>query len=231
MSYVNLESDGELRIGAMTRQREVEIDPIVENICPLLHEVMPSIAHAQIRNRGTIGGSLVHADPAAELPVIMVALDGRFRLRSIQGKRWVQARDFFQGILTTAIEPEEIMDEVAVPKLPDRSGTSFLEFARRKGDYALIGVAVVVTFDRDQLIQGARIVYLNAGDTPMVAEDAAAMLIGQQPSQELFIEAAAYAVDNEIDPMGDIHATVQYRKHLARILTKRALIQAQERII
>lgn len=231
MSYVNLESNGELRIGAMTRQRVLELDRTIESFSPLLHEVIPSIAHAQIRNRGTIGGSLVHADPAAELPVTMVALDGRFRLRSNQGERWVQAGDFFQGILTTAIEPEEIMDEIAVPPLPDRCGTSFLEFARRKGDYALIGVAVVITLDTDQLIKSAKIVYLNAGATPMVAVEAAAMLIGQQPGQEVFTEAAAHAVESEIEPMGDIHATVPYRKHLARVLTKRALVQANARII
>src|SRR5207249_8177333 len=144
LAYVRPESGG-VAIGAMTRQRTVEQSEVVARAAPLLAEAMPSIAHPQIRNRGTVGGSLAHADPSAELPAVALALETRFRAKSVTGERWIPAGEFFKGMLETALEPGELLVEIAIPPLPARSGTAFLEMARRHGDYALVGVAAVVT--------------------------------------------------------------------------------------
>ncbi|MCA9956640.1 MAG: FAD binding domain-containing protein, partial [Anaerolineales bacterium] len=188
--------------------------------------VMPFIAHPQIRNRGTFGGSLAHADPAAELPVICVALNGRLKLQSVAGTRWLSARDFYIGLFATDIGDEELLVEIALPPLPARTGTAFTEMSRRHGDYALAGVAAVVTVDASGICTAARLVYLNAGEVPMVAEEAASLSVGQRPSEELWLETAVAASQNEIDPRGDIHATAEYKRHLAKVLTVRALKQA-----
>lgn len=228
LDYVQPQEGGGLRIGAMTRQRRLEIDPAIAAAAPLLAETMPHIAHVQIRNRGTLGGSLAHADPAAELPVIAVALGARFRLRSWRGERWVGAADFFQGVLMTALVPEEVLVEVDLPPLAARTGWSFMEVAPRAGDYAMMGVAVVVTLGEQGEVSAARLVYLNAGDGPVDARKAAQVLVGRVPSEDVFEEAAAIASD-EIDPLGNVHATPQYQRHLARVLTRRALVLAVER--
>ncbi|MCI0399612.1 MAG: xanthine dehydrogenase family protein subunit M [Chloroflexi bacterium] len=230
LATIRRASDGGLRLGAMTRQRRLERDPVVAEVAPLLHETMPHVAHVQIRNRGTLGGSLAHADPAAELPVIMVALDGRFRLQSAAGERWVAAGEFFQGLFTTALAPEEVLVEVAVPPRPPRTGWAFVEFARRRGDYALLGVAALLTLDENGVCRQARLVYLNAGETPVNARQAATTLVGEEPSPERFAAAAEVAVEKEINPGGDIHASAAYLRHLARVLTRRALETAVGRV-
>ena len=229
LSYVTKEASGEIRIGAMTRQRTIEQDPLIEATLPLLHETMPNIAHSQIRNRGTIGGSLVHADPAAELPMIMVTLNSRFRLRRTTGERWISAADFYQGLFFTDLADDEILVEVGIPPGMVNAGTCFVEFARRKGDYALLGVAVILRLDEAGICRDVRLVYLNAGDIPIVATGAAALLIGEQPAPVVFEEVANHAIENEIAPTGDIHASVPYLQHLARVLTVRALDQAYNR--
>ena len=228
LDYVRQDDDG-LRIGAMTRQRRVERDALVAERAPLLHETMPHIAHPQIRNRGTIGGSLAHADPAAELPVIAAALDARIKARSASGERSIPAAEFFQGIFTTALNPDELLVEVAFPAMPPWAGSSFVEFARRHGDYALMGVAAVVAVDERGVCRQARLVYLNAGDGPVTAKQAAQLLLGHLPSPEAIEAAANMAADSEITPFGNVHATADYQRHLARVLTRRALKQAFER--
>ncbi len=220
--------EGELRIGAMTRQRRVERDPLVAQFAPLLHETMPYIAHPQIRNRGTIGGSLVHADPAAELPVIAIALNARMRAQSATGERWLTAKEFFLDMFTTALQPDELLVEIAFPPLPQKAGWSFMEFARRHGDYALIGVATWVALDDHGICREARLVYLNAGNGPIDAQSAADLLQGRAISIEA-AEAAAAAADREIHPTGNVHCTPAYQRHLARVLTRRALLQAGAR--
>lgn len=221
-------ADG-LRIGAMVRHSQIERSDAVATSAPLLHETMPHVAHPQIRTRGTIGGSLAHADPAAELPVVMVALQARFLLRSRRGERWIEAEAFFQSLFTTALEPDEILVEIAVPALPAQAGYAFLEFARRHGDYAQAGVAAVVRLDESGYCRRARLVYLNVGETPMVAGQAAAALVGHIPSPDLVSEVAMHAARNEIEPGGDIHATADYRRHLAFVLGRRAIAQAVAR--
>jgi aerobic carbon-monoxide dehydrogenase medium subunit len=220
---------GGLRIGALTRQRRLERDPLVAEAAPLLHEAMPSIAHPQIRNRGTLGGSLAHADPAAELPAIAVALGARFRLQRAGGERWVDARDFFAGLFATALEPDEILTEVQVPPLPARTGWAFLEIARRHGDYAQVGIAALVTLDETGRCREARLVYLSVGDAPVEAREAARLLVGQELSPTAIQAAADKAARDEMDPLGDIHATAEFKRHLARVITGRALRQAHQR--
>ncbi len=233
LDFIRSSEDGGLRIGALTRQRRLERDAQVAEIAPLLHEAMPSIAHPQIRNRGTIGGSLAHADPAAELPAVSVALNARFRLQKAGGDRWVDARDFFGGLFTTALELDEILTEVAIPPLPPRTGWAFLEIARRHGDYAQVGIAALVTLDDSGRCREARLVYLSVGDRPVEAREAARLLAGQEISPAISPEIIAAAADkasrDEMDPAGDVHATAEFKRHLARVLTGRALRRALQR--
>lgn len=228
LDYIRLEENGELHIGAMTRQRTLEMDPAIAQHAPLIAETMPHIAHSQIRNRGTIGGSIVHADPAAELPVIMVSLDGRMLARSQSGDRWISAIHCFQGLFTTDIKPEEVLIEIAIPPMAPNTGWAFVEFTRRRGDYALLGVSALVTLDSDGKCVQSRLVYLNAGDTPCVAQEAADVLLNEKPTTSLYQEAAE-AADSAIQPTGNIHASVPYLRHLSRVLTVRALDQAATR--
>ncbi|MEW5988969.1 MAG: xanthine dehydrogenase family protein subunit M [Chloroflexota bacterium] len=230
LDYIQEDADGGLRLGAMTRHRRLERDPLVAKVAPLLHETMPYVAHPQIRNRGTLGGSLAHADPAAELPVIALALQARLRLRSSQGERWVAAEEFFLGLFTTALAPEEILVEVTIPPMPPRTGWSFLEVSRRPGDYAQAGVAALATLDESGVCRQARLVYLSLGEMPMVAREAAGLLVGQRPDVALIQAVAEVASQQEIEPTADIHASVAYKRHLARVLTRRALQQALARV-
>jgi carbon-monoxide dehydrogenase medium subunit len=228
LNYVQ-PTDGDLRIGAMTRESRLEHDPLVARWTPLMHEAVPHIAHPQIRNRGTLGGSLAHADPVAELPAVCVALDARMRIVSQAGERWVPAAEFFHGRFTTDLAPEGILVEVAFPMLPARTGWSFLEVARRYGDRAMMGLAVLVTLDESDVCQHARLVYLNAGDRPVNAAAAAQVLQNEAASPAVFEAAATLAAEQEIDPRGGIHTSAAYQRHLAKILTQRALEQAFDR--
>jgi carbon-monoxide dehydrogenase medium subunit len=226
LEYIEPADDGTLLIGAMTRQRDLEKSEAVEHVSPLLHEAMPHIAHPQIRTRGTLGGSLAHADPAAELPVIVIAGGARMRATGPDGNRWIEAKDFFEGMFSTALRLDEVLVEVAFPPRAPSSGWSFEETSRRRGDYAMMGVAVQVELDGDGVCKDARLIYQNAGDGPIEAEQAEAILRGETPDDEVFASAAIEAADKEIDPMGNIHATVDFQRHLARVLTKRALEKA-----
>lgn len=229
LAYIHPDENGGLRLGAMTRHHQVEVDPMVAERMPLLHEAMPKIGYPQIRSRGTFGGSISHADPSAELVSVSVALNGRFRLRSQNAERWVPAHEFFVGLFTTVLEPDELLMEVALPSMPVRSGWSLMEVARRRHDFALVGVAAVVSLDEKGLCQQARMVFLSAGDGPMVAHHAADLLKGQAPAPETIHAAAEIAASEDIDPGSDIHATAEFRRHLANVLARRALEQAFRR--
>jgi carbon-monoxide dehydrogenase medium subunit len=194
-----------------------------------LHEATPFIAHPQIRNRGTIGGSIVNADPAAELPVLMIALGARLRAKKSSGDRWIDANDFFVGMFTTALEPDEILVEIELPFMPAHTGWSFIEVAPRAGDYALMGVAVLVRLDDGGKCENAKLVYLNAGDGPVDATEAAESLAGETLDDELIESAAAHASDKEITPFGNVHTSPEFQRHLAKVLTKKALKQAIQR--
>ena len=228
LSYIRKEGEA-IRIGAMTRERQLELDSSIERHTPLLHEAAPNIAHPQIRNRGTIGGSIVNADPAAELPVLMVTLGARLKARNVSSERWIGAKDFFLGMFTTALEPDEILVEIELPFIPARTGWSFMEVAPRRGDYALMGVAVQVTLDGSGRCENARLVYLNAGDGPMDAKDAAQSLVGETLNDRLIEAAAVMASEQEITPYGNVHTSPDFQRHLARVLTQKALKQAVRR--
>jgi CO/xanthine dehydrogenase FAD-binding subunit len=221
--------DGELRIGGMTRQRAIERSSDARRAVPLLAETLPFIAHPAIRNRGTIGGSLAHADPAAELPAVCVALQGRVRAQSTRGSRWIAAGDLFTGLMATSLEPDELLVEVALPAQAARTRVAFEEISRRLGDYALVGVAAVVSMDERGSCTAARVVLLSVGDRPIAATRAAQMLVGQEPTTDLIRAVADLAAREEIDPHSDVHASSDYRRHLAAVLTRRALTRATQR--
>src|SRR5215207_786975 len=228
LGYIHEDSE-RLRIGAMTRERQLELDASIAKWSPLLHEAAPNIAHPQIRNRGTIGGSIVNADPAAELPVLMLASHARLKTRNAAGERWMDAKDFFVGMFTTALEPDEILVEIELPFMLLRTGWSFLEVAPRAGDYAMMGVAALVTLDENGKCQKAKLVYLNAGEGPVEATEAARSLEGMAIDDKLIDSAASLASAQEINPFGNLHASVEYQRHLANVLTKKALKIAVKR--
>ena len=228
LSYIR--EDGEvIRIGSMARERHLEFDSSIAKRTPLLHEAVPFIAHPQIRNRGTIGGSIVHSDPAAELPVLMLALNARLKAKNLTSERWIDAQDFFMGMFTTALEPDEILVEIELPFMPARTGWSFMEVAPRAGDYAMMGVAALVTLDEDGKCQQAKLVYLNAGEGPMAAKEAEKLLEGAMLDDKLVEEVAAMASEKEINPFGNMHASADFQRHLAKVLTQKALKLATQR--
>ncbi|HEY8173300.1 MAG TPA: xanthine dehydrogenase family protein subunit M [Dehalococcoidia bacterium] len=217
-----------IAFGAMTRQREVERSPLVREKLPLLHEAMTYIAHPQIRNRGTIGGSLAHADPAAELPAVAQVLEAEFVIAGPGGSRTVTSNDFFVTYLTSCLEPNEVLTEVRFPVMSPDSGWSFIELSRRHGDFALAGVAVTMRLTGGQ-IADARIGLFGVDATALRAAEAEALLRGQRPDEALFAragEAAALAIE---EPLSDIHASAEFRRDLARVLTQRALSEAAGR--
>ena len=222
LDYVREEGQG-VRIGAMTRERTLEFDPLLRERYPLLAEAVPHVAHPQIRNRGTLGGSLSHADPAAELPVVTLALGARLKVRSSGAERWVDAQNFFSGMFNTDLAPDEMLMEIELPVPRPRTGWCFLEVAPRAGDYAMMGLAALVTLDEKGSCQETKLVYLNAGDGPVDAREAAGLMAGQGISEELIDSVAAAASEQEISPFGNMHASVEYQRHLARVLTKKAL--------
>jgi carbon-monoxide dehydrogenase medium subunit len=222
-------SGGEgIRIGALTRYRSLERDNSFLASCPLFADALPHIAHPQIRNRGTIGGNLSHADPASELPALAVAMEGRMRLKSSMRERHVAASAFFQGLLTTDIQPNEMLVDVAFPSPQPRTGTCFMEVARRRGDFALAGVAVIVTLDEERRCSKVRLALCGVGETPVDASAAAASLIGKHCTGDA-IEAVAAEVKNMIAPSGNVHASPDYQRHIAGVLTQRAISAAHER--
>jgi aerobic carbon-monoxide dehydrogenase medium subunit len=217
-----------LHIGALTRYRDLERDPTTARDLPLVAEALPHIAHPQIRNRGTIGGNLAHADPASELPAIVVALAGQLRAQSSRGERWIAAAEFFAGALVTTLAADEMLVEVKLPVAKPRSGACFMEVARRRGDFALIGVACTVRIDDDGRCAEARIGLCNAGNKPVLAQDAGASLVGR-PIGAAQIDEAGELVLRAIDPGGSIHASKDYQRHIAGVLTVRALTTANKR--
>jgi aerobic carbon-monoxide dehydrogenase medium subunit len=213
--------DGGLAIGAMTRQRAAERSALVAAHAPLLGDALPWVGHFQIRNRGTMGGSLSHADPAAELPAVALCLDARFTARGPAGERRIGADEFFRTQLTTALASTELLTEVWFPSVARGAGSAWLELARRHGDYALVGVGAVVTLQGDR-IGDARLALTGVGDRPVRAREAEARLAGE-PLTPGVLGDAAEAIRRAIDPGSDIHATAAYRRHVAGVLAGRAI--------
>ena len=218
------EARGVVKIGAMVRQRAAERSALITARCPLLRDALGWVGHPQIRNRGTIGGSIAHADPAAEIPAVLVALGGEVTVRGPKGPRTIRAADLFVTYLTTAIGASEVLTEVRIPAMPRGAGWSWMEIARRHGDFALAGVGVMLALRRG-VIADARIGLTGVGPAPVRAGAAERLLTGAAPSEALWLRAAD-AVRGAIEPDGDLHASADYRRHVAGVLTVRALREA-----
>ena len=203
---------GSSHIGALTRYRALERDAAFASAFPLIAEALPHIAHPQIRNRGTIGGNLSHADPASELPAITMALRARFHVRAATRDRWIEASDFFVGALTTDLAPDEMLVDIELPRPEPRTGCCFMEIARRRGDFAIVGVAAVVSLNEHNACNQVRLVFCGVGETPVDASSAADILIGYELTGEAACDAAA-VVQAMIEPSGGIHATADYQRH------------------
>ena len=219
LAYVRSGPDA-VRVGALTRHAELLRDAGAGQHQPLLAEALAVIAHPTIRNRGTSVGSLVHADPAAELPAVLCLLGGSVTVASVAGRRTVPAAEFFTGPLESAVRPGELAVEASFPALAARSGTAFVEVSRRHGDYAVCGVGVLVELDEDHRIATARAGYLSVAATPLVL-DLTEAIAGRPYDADL--SEAAEAAKAAVDPEPDIHASAAYRRHLAGVLTGRAL--------
>lgn len=222
-------SNGGLTIGALTRDATLANDTTIPEDLYVLREAAHYVGHPAIRNRSTVGGSIAHADPAAELPAVMLALNAEFVARSRDNSRIISAQNFFKGYLTTDLKEGEMLTELRIPGLPPRSGSAFVEFARREGDYALAGVAAVITLDENGTIAGARLGLCSVGPAPVRPQAAEALLRGQRPGNQAWAAAATAAVSILEEPLSDIHGSADYRRHLAGVLTKQALAAAAER--
>jgi aerobic carbon-monoxide dehydrogenase medium subunit len=229
LDTVTATPEGGLTIGALTRQRALERSKIVQEQNPILAAAMPLIGHFQIRNRGTIGGSLVHADPAAELPAVSLLLGAEFLLRSKSAVRVVPAAEFFLSYLATAIQPAELLTEIRLPKWPPGEAWAVQEIARRKGDFALIGVALRAELDAVETVQNAGIVMFGVGGKPQRMERAEAILKGRRIS-EAFLRELGGVVAEELEPDSDIHASAAYRKEVGGVLVRRALESALAKV-
>ena len=216
---------GGLTIGALVRHAAAEDSTVVAEHAPLITLAMPQLGHRAIRNRGTICGSLAHADPAAEMPAIALAAGARLTAQSVRGSRTIAAADFFDGYLSSALEPDELLVAAYFPTPATRSGHAVVELSRRFGDYGLVGVATAVHMAADATINSVALAYFGAASTPVRVTDAEASLLGRAPTAQTIAEAAAIAADR-LDPPDDNHASRAYRKHLAGVLTRRALTEA-----
>ncbi len=225
LAYIR-EQARDIAIGALTRQRTAELSPLVRTRLPLVSEALQFIGHPQIRNRGTIGGSLAHADPSGELPAVATILDATLVVRSARGTRRLSPEEFFRSYLTTALEPDELLEEVRFP-VHEHWGTAFLEVARRHGDYALVGVAALVSRLGDRC-RDARLCFTGVGPVPVRIREAEAAIAGTRLTTKVLAEVARIITDR-LDPETDIHASATYRREVAGVLAARALRVAMDR--
>ena len=221
-------ADGSLDAGAMVRTRTIECSEALARTQPLLHAAAPWIAHVQIRNRGTLGGSLAHADPAAELPAVAVACGATLIIEGAQGRREQPAEHFYTGLFGTTLGADDILAGTRWPAWPPGRRHGFVEVARRHGDYAIVGVALTVDVDAAHTITAARVVIFGAADRPTRARAVEAALLGRAASAAVAAAAAPAAVEG-LDARGDLQASAQYRRELAAVLVRRALVQAFSR--
>ena len=220
--------NGSVAIGALTRQHALERSDALRERVPIVAEACRLIGHLPIRHRGTLGGSLAHADPASELPAVMVALEAELTASRVGGQRTLPADQFFTGIFTTALAPDELLTEVRVPGPPPKTGSAFVEIARRAGDFALVGVAALVTLDDAGRVTRARLALCGAGPTPVRAREAERVLVGERPEGRV-LDDAVERMAAATDPPGDIHASAAFRKKLARHVGRQAIELAVRR--
>ncbi|MGD9031494.1 MAG: xanthine dehydrogenase family protein subunit M [Desulfobacteraceae bacterium] len=228
LDYIREEGEA-LFIGALTRERDLELSPLVKEKCPILAQAVSFIGHVPIRNRGTVGGSLVHADPSSELPTVICCLNGEMKVVGPSGERALEPEEFFLTYLTTSLEPSEILVEVRIPTLPQNTAWSFVELTRRSGDFAIVGVATLLFMEDDGVCREARIALGGVAPTPIRAEEAEELLSGQVITEELIKKAGAEAAEaTETEP--DYHASAEYRKDMARVFVQRGLHEALSRL-
>jgi carbon-monoxide dehydrogenase medium subunit len=226
LAYIR-ETDGRVAFGAMTRQRAVEFSSLVGAKLPLLAEATRWVGHLPIRSRGTIGGSIAHADPSAEYPAVLAALDGEVRVRGPRGERTLGAGDLFRTYLTTSLGPDELLTEVQFPAMPTGAGYAFEEFSRRQGDFAIVGIAAMVVVEGERC-RDARLASAGAGPVPVRLRAAEEILMKDGPGDRAIAAAAARAAEL-VHPDSDLHASADYRRNLTRVLTGRALARALAR--
>ncbi len=211
-------------IGALVRHAQAEKSPVIAEHAPVIAAAMPHVGHRAIRNRGTVVGSIAHADAAAELPAVCLALDAQMTISSTGGVRSVPAADFLQGYFATAVRPDEMLTSVEFPPWSASAGGTVVEVSRRHGDYAMVGLACVVDVS-DGVIASAALAFFGVASTAIRIAEAEAALVGKAPSAEVFAVAAS-AVSAVIEPESDIHATAAYRRHVAGVLTRKGLAKA-----
>ncbi len=226
LSYIREDGDA-LEIGAMTRQRDLEFSDVVARRCPLLREALLQVGHRQTRNRGTIGGSLSHLDPAAELPAVCAASDATVRVQGPNGKRDIPFADFPVAYMTPAIEMDEIVVGVRLPLWPQGHGYAFVEFARRHGDFAVASAAALLTVGSDGKIARASLTIGGVATAPVRMTAIEQALVGETGSEDRFRELCEAC--REIDAIGDVYASTEYRQHLATVMSRRALVKAYGR--
>jgi len=222
------EQDDTLVVGTMTRQRSLECSNLVRQRYPLLLEAVQYIGHTAIRNRGTVGGSIAHADPAAELPAVLLAYGGSVKVQGPQGTREIPAAELFLTYFTTTLAADEILTEVRFPRWPEGSGWCFLEESRRHGDFAMVGVAALIALDAERRCTHTAVALTGVGGMPHTVTEATRMLVGHVPDEARIAEVARIAAAG-VAPESDIHASAAFRRHLSGVLTRRALHQAVER--
>ena len=222
------EENGAIVIGALVTHHDIETSELLKSKLPLLPETAAQVADVQVRNRGTIGGSLVHADPAADLTASALALDAEFRVTGPKGERTIKADDFFVGLMTTSIAPDEILTEVRFTQLPPGTGAAYMKVPNKSSHYAIVGVAAVVTQRGDSRCEQARIGLTGVAHVPRRAEAAEAALTGKMLDDDAMTAAAALATDG-VKALSDLHASAEYRLHLTRVMTQRALRLAAAR--
>jgi carbon-monoxide dehydrogenase medium subunit len=227
LDYQRVEGD-RLVLGALTRHRVVEELAGLRARCAMLAEGVELIGHVAIRNRGTVGGSLAHADPAAEWPALVLALDGEIDVAGPGGARTIPATDFFVSYFTTTLEPGEIVREVRLSLPSGRVGSAFVELSRRHGDFAVAGVGVLLALADDGATSDARVALIGVRDAAVRSRGAEAVLVGAVPTDDVLAEAAQ-AIDGEIEPLSDLHCSSEYRRHIAKVLVRRALVKARAR--
>jgi len=227
LDFIRAQGAG-LRIGALTRHHTLETAPPVAERFPALAEAMGHVAHLAVRNRGTLGGSLAHADPAAELPMLALLLDAEIAARGPAGERRISAGDFFLGPLTNALADDEIITEIALPALPSRTGSAFAEVALRHGDFAVVAAAATVSLAAGGTVAEARLAVTGIGETPLRLGSAEAALAGERRTPELLAAASEQAC-NTVQPVSDLRASADYRRHLVGVLSGRVLVAAWDR--
>ena len=228
LSEMSRLADGRFAVGALVRTRRLETDAAVAAANPFLARAAAHVAHVQIRNRGTIGGSVAHADPAAEMPGIVLACDAEIEAHGLDGARTIAATEFFEAVFTTALKDGELISRIVFPEWPAARRWGFREVSRREGDFAMVGIAAWYDTDEAGRIADARIVGIGAGDTPLRLASGEAALVGEKPSRELF-EIAALEAQRNLRPNTDIHATAEYRREVGCVLVFRCLVDAMER--